>query len=723
MFDLSGFAVDFLSNWMVASIAALFILGAAGVHLYYRTNPPVPRLIRGLLLALRLVAILALVLVLLQPVIGYTRQFERPTRVAVLLDRSGSMNRIEQKKSRSERLDSLLTSPGFSYLQNNVDIRRYYFGGNLTSKPDNVDTNRTALGDALNSLEQLDAEHAADLLIVFSDGKSNAGKDISEAAVSLSRKVVAVNLAGRSEEFDVGIESIDCNPILFAGRPTEIKVTLDWQNAIDKQVTVELVDSNRVVQQKKMTIDQEVGHAEFSLSYLPDRPGQRILRVRIPALAQERSIDNNSRSVAVKVLKSRLLVLLMTDKPDYEVGFLRRFLASSDKYEVELKVTGPRSGNMLGRFPSRQTELNRYDLVILHDPDPNKLAAHRDVITDYLNKRGGSIWLLMGSQFALSRPLEWFNRLLPFSPSHSSKAEYREFRGQPSESQLFHPAVRLADSREGIRSAWADMPPFHLLVRCDDVDPEGVILAYGSAATGLGTRLPIMGFERHGPGKLLASAALPFWTWKFISIGFGDDQSRYDRLVDGIASWLTVSEDFEPVRIAPERKVYSRGELVRFDGHAFDQGYRPLSGVTGHVKMTRTDRKYEREVDLLATGEGTYRADCRNLAPGSYTYAAEFSQDGQVLKQSRGEIVVEPFSLEELDQSGDEAALMTLARLSGGKYCRYEGFDDAIGELNLEPVRETLTNELTLWNRLFLMIVIVSALSLEWLLRKVYQLI
>ena len=166
---------------------------------------------------------------------------------------------------------------------------------------------------------------------------------------------------------------------------------------------VQLLDSNRVLDQQVFNITQDAGLGEIVLKYQPPEPGQRILRVNIPALKDEENDGNNQRSFAVKILKSKLLVLLATDSPDYEVGFLKRFLDRSDRYEVDLRVTGDKAGNLAGVFPTRQGELNRFDLVILYDPDPAVLQSRRGVIESYLSEKGGALWLLMGIVTCIQR--------------------------------------------------------------------------------------------------------------------------------------------------------------------------------------------------------------------------------------------------------------------------------------------------------------------------------
>ncbi|MFZ5979234.1 MAG: hypothetical protein ACOYVF_01245 [Candidatus Zixiibacteriota bacterium] len=721
MFGFTDISVDFLTGQLFFVWLTLVVLLVLAFWLYYRTNPPVSPLWRVLFILLRVVAVLALTAALFEPVVNYSREYERRRKVAVLLDKSSSMNRVERDKTRAERLDSLIGSETFARLENMVDRTTFYFGGNLTDDRKLVDSEKTALGDALYEMKKLDLAQPADYWLIFSDGKSNSGREPGDIIRGVDVPVGCVGMAVDVGNFDVGLTAVDFNPVVFVGQATEIKVKLTWHNAAGKKLKVRLMDSTRVAAETGFDIEQESGYGDIVLKYLPDKPGQKLLQVSIPAFEGEESAGNNQRTVAVKILKNRLLVLQVARRPDYEVGFLKRFLMQSDKYDVELIVTGDKAGNLAGRFPDRQTDLNRYDLVILHDPDPVQLERRKDIIRSYLNEKGGAIWVLMGEAFASRGPVSWFNELLPFYQSRRQPLEALSFHGEPSESDLFHPAIRLADERNAIREIWANLPPFTELVRCDRIDEPGVVLAYASGTGFPQAKVPLLGYKRFGPGKVLAAAARPFWSWGFVSLGFGEDNGYYDKMLEGTMSWLTVRDDFEPVRVSPEREVYNRGEVVAFKGLVFDQGYRPIPDVTGTVAIDNGRDVFER--DLIETAPGQLRSEFSGVPPGRYRFRAMLEKEGRPLKEEKGEILVEEFSLEEFDRSGDQTLMMAVASVTGGEFAPFNEFDRVITAIDPKPVIETEQKEIVIWNKFWLLLIFILALAAEWVLRKIYNLI
>jgi len=723
VFGLKDISISFLTGSPVwVWIGLLGLLGLSWL-LYWRTNPPLPRYLRVGLGMVRVMAVLALVAALSEPVLSYSRQFERPRRLAVLIDRSASMDREEQGLTRRARVDSLLASEAMARLLSASDIETYYFGGNLTENAAEVLSAETALGSVLHDLERRQLSQKYDHWVLFTDGRNNSGPRPIEVARNLPTPVTSVGMATGGDYVDVAIAEVNHNAVVFAGRSTEVAIKLQWDRAEGQALQVRLLDSGRVLAENRLDIDQENGYADMVLSYVPGRPGQRLLSVQVTTLQGESDTNNNSRTISVKVLSSRVSILLVTGHPDYEAGFLHRFLQQSDRYEVELVATGGKSGRLSGRFPGDQSELNRYDLIVFHDPDPARLATYRNQLRSYLSDRGGGLWLLMGRNFASRMVPTWLSDLLPFHPTGPVEVVYSSFHGAPAEGQLFHPAVRLADNRADIRDTWANLPPFKSLVPCRQLGAESVVLAYATGLGEAGERLPVLGFRRVGPGKVLASAALPLWTWGFVNLGYGVDNSSYANLMEGAVNWLTVQDDFDPIRIAPEKEIFSRSEPIRFKGLAFDQGFRPIPDVDGTVALSKTGSDDKFETDLLDRGEGEYVGEFGNLPPGEYTYTASFSKEGQVLRTNQGRLLIESFSLEEYDQRGDPATLAALAQATGGQFFDFTDLTSAVSSIDLRPVAETVSREVTVWGKLWLLLIFVGALALEWVLRKLNHLL
>ncbi|MFH1686928.1 MAG: hypothetical protein ABIE70_05335 [bacterium] len=721
MLGINQISVEFLSNYLWLVVVAALIGLTLAWWAYHRTNPPLPGYRRVIMAGLRTIAILALVLALAEPMLALTREYQRPLRVSVLMDRSASMDKPEAGLSRAARMDSMLVSRTFMRLSENADVTKWYFAADLSQDETQVTTEATAIGESIYRLAREQMTQPADHWLLLTDGNSNSGRQAAVAAAGVGIPISAVNVALEVGEFDVALADQQFNPVVFSGQPTQVQVRLAWSGAEGQRIPVILESDGRVLDQTTIVAEVEDGLGEVTLKYTPEAPGQQLLTLKIPDLPSEQSSTNNRRSFSVKVLRSRISVLLVSGRPDYEVGFLKRFLDRSDRHEVTFVCTGSKSGNLSGSIPSRQPDLNRFDLIILHDPDPRILDARQDVLTSYLADRGGAIWLMMGREFARRTCPEWLRQLLPISSTGAGSFTQFDFRAEPDESNLLHPVIRLADDQAAVRQAWADLPPFETLIPCDNVAADATLLAYYQR--GEGQRYPVLGVRRQGPGKILASAALPFWTWGFVSLGLGEQAVFYDRFLEGSMAWLTISDDLEPVRAQPTKDVFTRGESVVFDGYAYDAGFRPLTDVLATVRLQAEADGDWTETDFVGLGEGRFRAGIDALAPGTYRWEAGFTKAGTTIRIQQGRLVVEEFALEEFDRRSDPATLAAIAQASGGSYYDLAQFERFVTDLAVRPVPVLDKTEAGLWGQWWLLLVFVASLGLEWIMRKINQLI
>ena len=64
------------------------------------------------------------------------------------------------------------------------------------------------------------------------------------------------------------------------------------------------------------------------------------------------------------------------------------------------------------------------------------------------------------------------------------------------------------------------------------------------------------------------------------------------------------------------------------------------------------------------------------------------------MKQNTGRLVVEAFSLEEFDRSGNPGNLIALSRLSGGDYYTFSDFDRALEAIDRTPISTIKKSEI-----------------------------
>jgi hypothetical protein len=331
--------------------------------------------------------------------------------------------------------------------------------------------------------------------------------------------------------------------------------------------------------------------------------------------------------------------------------------------------------------------------------------------------------VLLGANYLKDSPPHWLDEFLPFAAvSRRAKPLFFRYNGLPMENYLFHPAVHLSDNRRGIREVWQNLPHFEALVPIDSIMPDAEILV--TANIGMGEdNPPLIGVRTIGRGKVLTTAAMPFWHWAFYGYGLDGDDRLYRKFFDGLVNWLTIGEDTDPVQISPDKNIYTRGEKVGFGAQVFDLGFRAITGASGYVTLNRDSTADSIVAQLVEIGEGAYRADFELVPAGRYRYYGMVEKDSKKLKEADGQLIVESYSVEEFRRKSDFEILSGIARLSGGYYAHLENADSLFKRIDTARIQIATHNEIALWNKIWLLILFILALGAEWFIRKRLQLI
>ena len=722
MFGITDFSFNILTGYPFVTILFFMFLALLAVYLYRRTNPPLSAGKRLLLVSLRMIAVIALFLALLEPVVSYNREYDRKPHISVLVDRSGSMTVDDNGSTREQSVDSILNSPGFSEFLDNFDITLTEFASGIISDKDSANINLTALGEVLNAQSQSELGGDADYWLLFSDGISNSGVSPATVAERLNVPIYTVGIGLEEEQRDLALKSIEHNDLIFAGKPAEITIGLEWAGMNNDHAKISIFSDNKRLTEETTVLSSGQLQKELKLKFIPEKPGRQTFRIEAAEIDGEASIDNNSRSFAVTVLKSKLKVLLVSEKLDWEYSFLNRFLLRAENIDHTPVVFKKGGGYLTGPFPERQTELNRYDLIILYDVSARSLSSRSELFHSFLADKGGGILAFLGRNYVSSGHPRWIDEFLPFA-AVTTRRDILNVRvnGEPSENLLFHPAVRIADSRAAIRARWQELPPFETITLVDSIMPNSDILV--QADIGSRISMPVLGYRHFGAGKVLAITAAPFWHWSFLGYGFGEEPTEYPTFFDGVINWLALKEDFDPIRIVPDQSVYNRGEPVGFGAFVYDLGFRPIEGAAGYVSLVNTEKSDSALAQWVDLGEGQYDVDFGNISPGNYNYYGVVKKDGQTLREAEGQIMVESYYIEDFRHKPDFGTLEAVSRYTGGEFGRVSEADKIFGLMDPTIIRESNRVEIVIWNKIWLLVIFIAALGIEWVLRKNFQLV
>ena len=722
----SGIGLDLSGHqWVVTLISLVSALGIA-FWTYRRTNPPLPASIRALLFILRAAAIFLLVFVVLEPILSlFWRRVEEPV-VAVLVDTSASMSISEESQDRFSQSQEFLKSPIIEKIASKNQVKTYQFAED--AYPWQGDSLKAAglatdIAQALETVRGELREENLAAMVVLTDGANNLGRNPVQRAEVFGLPIFPVGVGSSDPRRDISVKEVEVNEVVYVESRVPVEVTIQSRGHEGQKVPVTLSDKEIVLDSRQVTLVGEGREQRVPLEFVPTEEGIRRLTVTIPLQEGELAAENNRRDVSLKILKSKIRVLLVWGSPSWDFAFLRRSLERDPNVELTPLVMKKQGGYFLGAFPQKEAKLFQHDAVILGDLNTEHLGTLQgDWLYRFVAERGNGLLFLYGPQlrFGPGSPLV---DLIPVTITGGKPRTLEDrFGVELTPAGRVHPATAVVDDVLALDRIWGDLPPFLGLGQFGLPKPGATVLAVHPALAVGDQKAPLIVVHRVGVGKTMLMAAYPTWRWDFMLKGLGRGEQTYDRFWSNVVRWLTTREEGRLVRVYPAGNVFRSGQRIAFQARLYDENYRPMDRAQVNVMAMRkeTPGRVEAEGDLFESGrrDGQYRGELGVLSPGEYLYRAEVSLGGQKVGSDQGEFLVEEYSLEFEKVELNEKLLRSMAQVSGGAYYALEDVEELPAHLQFRSREVSRKLELELWNHPGMLICLILLLAVEWTIRK-----
>jgi len=700
----------------------LVVAVAAAVWSYRRVPRTVGPRLRATLAALRATALALLVLALIEPVLAFTRTLSEPPVVAVLVDASRSMGIADGPggAARSEEALAALNGIVLPRLAHDAVVRAYAFSGTVEELDVSGTSVRAApapdggvtdMGGALSAVrDELAGENLA-AVVLASDGANNRGVSPADAAAALGVPVFTLGVGSREPKADIAIRDAVTNRISYVGEPLPVEVRLSAHGFGDASTVVSVSEDGVTLDARPVEVRGTGEESVVTLRVTPGAPGVHRYDVSVPAAPGELTTANNARVVVTTTLTGKIKALVAGARPSWDYAFLRRELEADRNVEVTAVARTGRAASD-ATLPRTREELLAYDLVALVEPDWSSPVVPAEWLAAFVRERGGGL-LVIGLPRSSATPSPELVSVLPVEgrPGGAAPAELRAALTEAGEAS---PTMRVVADRFANASTWRSLPPVWADARpASSVRGDATVLAEVVAPDG--GRAPLVAVRRVGAGHAMLVAAEAVWRWKMAGPA---DTDAYGRLVAGAVRWLTARGDIAPLSVFTERDVVAAGEPISFTAQVVTNELRPTTDAAVTLTLASGPEAAPIASVALAPEGDTYRGEAGPLPAGEYVYEAVAVRGGEEVGRARGELTVEPFSLEDAETRLRPAVLMELARATGGVYVSSETVASFPDDVRLEGRRATRTLEFEVWNSPWLLVGFLGCLSAEWAARR-----
>ena len=711
---------DFLLTTSLNSLLIFLAVPAAALLTFvaYRyTVPPVSGPLRTTLILLRALGLFLLVLILGEPLLSLVfHRTEKPV-LALLLDQSKSMTIRDKSGDRKEVVLNLMESQTLRDVLSNADVVYGVFDTKTrllaSFARDSVafKGEGTDIGGALRQLKAMTQERNLQGVLLMTDGNSTTGSSALAEAEELGVPVSAVGIGDTTVPQDVVLQRVIANTITYVGTKVPVNVTLKSSGFTNERVEVTLHDGGTMRDQKTITLEPGIRQYEVPLSFMPDSDGTKKITVEVSQLPGELSTQNNRSSLYVKVLKSKMRIALFAGSPNADVAAVRRALQEDDNIEVKTYIERG-NGQFYEGIPTQQDFRDIECLILAGYPGAASSLSVLRMLADQCAAGKGLLFIL--SRTTDFRKLDILSAALPFVVPQQQGEEAQTFF-TIADAQRNNPILRSLPSPD----VWSKLAPAFVLDEPVQAKPESEILALGRIQT-VTTNEPLFISRHVNRSKSLALTCYGLWRWKTYAEGVPGSERLLENLISNSVRWLVTREDEKPVQVRPSKEMFTGSEPVEFTAQVYDENYQPMSEAEVSLSVARQGQTSQ--LTLTSLGNGRFEGAFDPLPEGDYTYTARAIADGKELPQERGSFSVGGLNAEFMETRMNKLLLQQLAVRTGGKY--YDPHElgrlpaDVARMPDFKPRDVSLTQHIELWNKRWMMGVLVALFSIEWFLRK-----
>ena len=762
--------LSFAARWPQLTVIAFLVVAAAWfIFHYWRDGTRPSWWTKGPLVVLRMAALAALLVMLAQPVLRLNHADRVRPNAILLVDNSESMNRPDPRlpggraategaaagvgsgdaarMTRLQRANALLNHAHvLTELAKKYNVRVYSFaarsrpvpvpsqsgkqrGYQFAIAPDPTTGDSTQMGSALRvPIEDLAGQPIAGAMII-SDGGSNLGEDpvaAAEAAKQSGVRVSTLGLGDPTKTKDIAILSVLADDVVRVNNTVSVYAAVSQRGYSGRTITVTLKRNGSPIGTEALRLGPDDQKQEVRFNYVPTQGGQFFYTVETAVLPGEIAADNNKRSFPQTVISKKLKILYVEDEPRYEYRYLHNAILRDTTLDFGClllsgdNVNGGGEGNFpVKGFPTTEKELFDYDIIVLGDvPRSYFSETQLQALRRFVEDRGASMLVIAGEQHMpheyAGTPLE---AVLPvvISSAPTPVVTDEEFRWQLTPEGRRSPIMQLDENDTENARIWATLPGMFWAAGVPRVKPGATVLASHSTRRNTDGPYPIVAYQPFGAGKCYLQLVDSTWRWRW-RVG---DRYFY-RYWGQVFRTLTPKElpgNSRFVQLNADRSTYRLGQKVLLNARLLDAYYHPVKADAATV-VIKTGTGQEQKVAMAATpgSPGLFTAQIQPDRIGRYE--ATLNSPVTPGAHASAGFVVETEALERQRPELDEPLLRKVASAGGGKYYGADQIAAWIRSLPNNGLTVRTEQELELWDAPLLLVVFVTCLSLEWLVRK-----
>ena len=736
----------------------LLVVAAGAIFLtvrFYGQSRPHPRMgLRRTLVILRCTALFLLVLAVAGPVFSRIFRHEVPGQLVFLVEDSASMN-LETGPSDSSRwlhalavasqVDSALTSQSLAVdtrlLRGNGldDLLEFELADAVIPDPQNHGTNLNGL------LEKASNRLAADpvrALVLLTDGQETIVRQEGPGSflVLAGAELIIGGVGDPRGSSDRLIKDVRYPETAFQGDHLTVEATIlqrQTEFGPNQPLTAYLKQDDRILAQK--TIEAAPGATNVELSFIPGETGLQMLELEISPLGNERFLANNRVSLGIDVHKARARILVLAERPGWNIRFLAQAAKMENRLAMEVVYATEKGlvyadSLQLFQAPRTVTQWLEFDGVILSGWSGFNGRLDHALLGQAVDA-GLGLMILPDLQESnngrLPAPVSGIRELLPVVLDQM-KWDRGPLFAHPDSLAFEHPVFSGLNLAVG-GNPLSETPPVAAVVPCQPRDGSQTLFLALHLQDDLSTAVPLLVVNTLQAGRLAFWSGSRLWEMAFWEKARSGPETAAQhtvrRALRNLLVWLADGNQESGLSFSGRRTFYQEGENIRLAAQWRDMRGQPMAQgrLSLEVEKQSSPGAEVESRSFPVSGYDSLRDEYEFLLPamppGRYSIQLLGHGDA-VVEGSVEELVITSHSVEQTQVRQDGRRLRQLADRLGGSYHNLHEVSEIqqmMARLSNVDWKSSQVQSLRKWDPASgwpFLVTVVLLLACEWFLRR-----
>lgn len=661
---------------------------------------------------LRALTLGGLAFLLLEPLWRMTQiEVENPVAVIVMDESTSVLQNLDSTESK-DRLRQLVPELEAALQAQGMETEAFGFSDQLNARETDqwptVDWNgeQTDLDAAIRDVQNRFENRNLAAIILATDGLFNRGAHPEFSASWPSAPLFTIGLGDTTHVRDRWIDRLDHNRIAYLGNTFPVQTLIQSQGLAGEPAEISIWQGGEMLVRDIWTpsTDREARQFDFTL---PTREiGAQRYQLRCAINSRESRSENNRMTFYVEVLESKQKVVLLGRTVHPDIGAITEALTANANYEVRVFLA-----NQPNTDPKTALDAaSNADVIIAHDL--TRSSSSSQAWANWVEQSEKPTWWM----FASDDDIEWVQ-------SHASLGltmDASDGLTQRHQARLSD-GFDLFDISKDMSESFLSWPPIRGPLGAVTLSPAWTPLFYRQLGP-LQTTQAFWAF-RDAPQTPRAVFCIGegWWNWRMREYGQNNDHSAFEQLILRTTQFLAADGDQSRFRVKVPRRIKADERLV-YSAEVYDATMAPAIGADASLQVTADDGTVFPQ--SFTEKNGRYTLDAGRLPPGSYSWTARCTMD-QAVMEVTGNVIVEALHAERSSKPADHHLLLRLAKKHGGTFLGTPNNETAqlaaqsVVEAGIpNPIlhEQVRLDDLIQWP--WILVLLLSVLSMEWLIRR-----